>query len=250
MLRKSVLGSLVGLMVVGGTAYAERVKVPVEALLAPSVGYEAKNNIQVVLYGVLPNSCYTLDGTSIERDSAKNSLKVTQYAFRDRKGVCAQDATLPPHMASISPFTNVVNVGRLAVGDFLFTFDVVGGKEAERVINVASDVTPTVDSMPYATISNAAVPDVINGTQNLEVTVQGVLTSTCDDLNEEVKIMKEQDVFVVLPTVKQKLNIFCAQVLIPFEKKINLGKAAPGLYLVHTRSKNGQSLNHVVQVAK
>lgn len=242
--------SCVSLAAANAATDAGRIEVPVEALLAPTVGYEAKNDIQVVLYGVLPNACYTLAGASVQREPGTNALKVKQFAYRDRTGVCAEDATLPPHMASVVPFTNVVSAGRLAVGDFTFVFDVMSGGVAERVLHVSSDVTPTVDSLPYAAVSNTTAPDVINGTQDLNVTVQGVLTNTCSELNDEVKIMKESDVFVLLPTIKQKLGIFCAQVLIPFEKKINLGKAAPGLYLVHTRSMNGKSLNRVVQVAK
>lgn len=247
--KKTLLGC-VSLLALSSAAQAERISIPVEALLAPTVGYEAKNDIQVVLYGVLPNACYTLDGASAQKDPITNSVSVKQFAFRDRTGVCAEDATLPPHMSAVQPFTNVVSVGRLAVGDFTFIFDVMSGGQAERVLHIASDVTPTVDSLPYASVSNTTLPDVINGKDDLNVTVQGVLTSTCSELNEEVKVMKEADVFVLLPTIKQKFGVFCAQVLIPFEKKINLGKAAPGLYLVHTRSMNGRSLNRVVQVAK
>src|SRR4051812_9712756 len=36
------------------------VEVPLEALLAPSRGYDNTNNIEVVLHGYLPNTCYRL----------------------------------------------------------------------------------------------------------------------------------------------------------------------------------------------
>jgi len=243
---------LIGMMflLVGSRVFAEEVEIPVETLLAPSHGFEEKNNIQVVLYGVLPNACYTLGGNKTDMDLVKKTVLVHQYATRDRSGICAEDSSLPLHMSMVIPFTAEVSVGHLGVGDFSFQFEKPRGEKGIRALNVAPNVTLTVDSLPYAVVSGMSVPDIVNGIDEVRVNVEGVLTSTCTDLDDEVKVLKESDVFVLLPTVRVKHNVLCTQALVPFRKEVNLGRAMPGRYLIHTRSMNGKSVNRLVEVGR
>ena len=87
-----------------GTGKVE-LEIPVEKLLMPAVGFEEKNEIQAVLYGHLPNACYTLGGYSIRKMSDGKTIQVRQYAMKDTTGICAEEALLPDHLRLSVPFT-------------------------------------------------------------------------------------------------------------------------------------------------
>ena len=227
----------------------KQVEIPVLALLAPAVGYEEKNNIQVVLYGMLPNSCYSVGGTSIQRQ-ADGSLHVRQFATVDSSGICVDQQKLPEHMMALIPFTTEVSVGHLSPGQYTFTYSLQNGQLGSRMLAVSKNLAPTIDTLPYAATSSVGTPDVVNGVNDVVVTVSGLLTSTCTHLDDQVKIMKENDVFVVMPTVKVQTGVMCGMVMRPFEKKVNLGKTFPGIHLIHVRSMNGKSVNKVVVVSR
>ncbi len=243
---------LAGFVVLLNAAYAHaaRVEVGVEALLAPTVGYEQKNNIQVVLYGTLPNKCYSLDEYQVEKDQLGRTVSVRQWAERETSGLCADESHLPPDWKTPIPFMTEVSVGHLPVGNTTFSFMRTGGGVGSRVVRVSPNTTLSIDSMPYAAVSNVGVADVINGTKEIVVTLTGVLNSSCTQLEDEVKVDHESDVFVLLPTVKAKKEGQCLEVLIPFKKKVNLGLAPAGRYLIHARSMNGKALNRVIMVAR
>ncbi len=246
---KQVLVGLVTFMS-GSLAYADRVEVAVETLLAPTVGYEQKNNIQVVLYGELPNKCYSLDEYQVEKSADLKIVRVRQYAQREDSGMCADPAHLPEDWKTPVPFTTEVSVGHLEVGSVNFIYQRSDRSLGERLVHVAPNTTLSVDSLPYAAISNVGVADVINGTRDIQVTLSGVLNSSCTVLDDQVKVDQESDVFVLKPTVKTDRAAKCLQVLVPFTKRVNLGRATAGRYLIHARSMNGRSLNRVVLVSK
>lgn len=223
-------------------------EVPIETFLAPSYGFEEKNDIQAVLYGVLPNSCYSLSEYRVETNLEKNEITIYQYANKVENGICANEATLPPHMSMAIPFTKEVSFGRLAKGDYTFLYRKAAGDFGSRIISVASNVTPSPDTLPYAAVLNTMVSSVQTASADVEATITGVLNSSCTELDDEVQILKEGDVFVLLPTVKLKPNVICSQVLTPFEKKVNLGKVKAGRYLLHTRSMNGQAVNRIFEI--
>lgn len=226
-----------------------RVEIPVEALLTPHTGFEEKNNIQVVLYGGLPNSCYTLAEYTTEKLD-EHTISVHQYALRDNTGMCADEESMPIHMKMVIPFMQEVSVGRLPAGDYHFVFNKVGGGSSMRAMNVSRNISPTVDSLPYAAVSAVQAPDVVMSLQHLVVKVSGVLNSTCTSLDPNIKIMREDDVLILLPTIEVRHDVLCAQVMVPFEKKVDLGPVPPGIHLIHTRSMSGKAVNKVVNVMK
>ncbi len=233
-----------------GLARAERVEIGIETLLAPYIGYEQKNNIQVVLYGTLPNKCYSLDEYQVEKVKEGKTVRVRQYAQKESVGLCADEQNLPEEWKTPIPFTTEVSVGHLEVGDVTFLFKQVDGDLGSRVVKVSPNTTLSVDSLPYAGVSNLNVSDVVQKDQEIQVTLSGVLNSSCTHLDDEVRVDHQPDVFVLFPTVKTKKGTHCLQVLVPFEKKVNLGKAGEGRYLIHARSMNGRAVNRVITVVR
>lgn len=226
-----------------------RVEIPVEALLTPAVGFEEKNNIQVVLYGGLPNTCYTLGDTTTEKVD-DHTIRVRQFAVKDTAGMCANESSMPIHMQMVVPFMQEVSLGQLGAGDYQFVFNKRGAGNTLRNMNVARNITPETDTLPYAAVSNVQSRDVINGLEHVIVNISGVLNSTCTVLNKKIKVMREDDVLVLLPTVRVRPGVICAQIMVPFEKQIDLGVVPPGIHLIHTRSMNGRAVNKVISVMR
>src|SRR4051812_49114812 len=68
----------------------ERIEVPVEVALSPVKGFDDNDNIQVVLYGKLPNACYGLDEYQVEKVSGEeNFYRIRQFAIKRTDGICA-----------------------------------------------------------------------------------------------------------------------------------------------------------------
>jgi hypothetical protein len=224
------------------------VEIPVKALLSPYTGYEEKNIVEAVLYGTLPSSCYTLGHYQTEQNDSNHTIKVSQFATKQISGVCADEASMPEHLKMLVPFTSEVHVGQLPAGDYKFIFNRIAGKQGIRMMNVAPNQSLTVDTLPYALVSSISAPDVVNGRNDVQVKISGVLNSSCIKLDEKIQVLSQDDVSVILPTVSIKSGVVCAQALIPFEKQVNLGKADLGVHLIQSRSMNGKAVNKVVQI--
>jgi hypothetical protein len=232
----------------GADAPPSIVELPVEALLAPPVGFDDNDNIEVVLYGTLPNACYTLGEYTTEIVKETSKVRIRQYAIKNNTGFCAQGAAIPPHMQMEIPFMTEVAIGHLPSGDYDFEYTKMGGGDGSRDLNVAKAESAAVDTKPYAAVWNASVKEILRPDDNLVVTLSGMLNSTCTELDPNVGVKKYPDTFILMPVVTLREDVICAQVLIPFETTVNLGKVDPGHYLVHTRSMSGKSVNRVVRV--
>jgi hypothetical protein len=213
------------------------------------VGFEEKNDVQIVLYGNMPNSCYSLAEYTLDKLD-DHTIQVHQYALHEESGMCADEQSMPMHMKMLIPFVQEISVGRLAAGTYQFVFTKVGAGRFARKMSVSKNITPGIDSLPYAAVSAVQAQDVISSMNNLKVTLSGVLNSTCTTLDKDVKVMREDDVLVLLPTVKVRHNVPCAQTLVPFERQLDLGTLPPGIHLIHTRSMNGKAVNKVINVMK
>jgi hypothetical protein len=232
----------------GANAATTTVEIPVEALFAPLQGFDDNDNVQVVLHGTLPNSCYSLGEYKVEKTAGSDKVRIRQFAYKKKDGYCAEGQSIPDHLAMSIPFTTEVPIGQLPAGNYEINYFQRGETpgSARRSLGVIRATTPNVDNLPYAAVSNIASPDVFNGAENVSVKLNGVLNSSCTHLEDKVLVTQEDDVFVIRPQVRVDQGVYCMQVLIPFELNLNLGKAKPGHYLVHVRSMNGKSVNRVV----
>jgi len=226
----------------------ERVEISLDNVFAPLHGYDDNDPVEVVFHGFLPNACYTVGDTFYEHADDGTTIRLKQYAVRKRNDVCADGATLPPHLAMAVPFTHSVAIGTLPAADYTLSFRNEEGRDQTRTLNVAHAATSLVDSLPYAVVNTLMVPSIVNAGSSVEVTFSGVLNSSCIDLADQVEVVREKDVIVILPTVSVKSpGIVCTQVLRPFTKTVNVGALSEGDTLIHVRSMNGKSLNAIVQ---
>jgi hypothetical protein len=227
---------------------ASEVEIPVEELLAPTDGFDDNDNVQVVLHGVLPNACYTLGRAAVDRGADGHKIAVKQFALKRYTGICVDPDRLPDHMKLSVPFVNEVHVGQLDRGQYQFGFLEDAGASGSRPMNVGAATAPSIDSAPYALVTSVSIPDVVSAQDDVVVTLSGLLNSSCSQIDPNVKVLKQKDVFVLLPTLKIKSLVLCTQLRTPYQVQVNLGKAAAGQYLIHTRSMNGKAVNKVITV--
>ena len=244
----ALLFSITGSMKVAHAA-DQRVEIALQNVFAPIDGYDDNDNVEVVLHGALPNSCYTVADSFYELLDDGVTVAIHQYATRTTDGICADDSKLPEHLAMIIPFNKELSIGRYNAFGYSLQFKTASGLQT-RPLHISIAQAPTIDNLPYAIVSNVATADIVNGLDPVQVTLTGVLNSTCTALNDDIKIIKQGDVFVVLPTIRVIPGVKCAQILLPYKRKVNLGRALPGDYLVHVRSMNGHSVNRVIEVSR
>ncbi len=201
--------SLVNMGMGNANAASEEIEINVDAVLAPSQGFDDNDRIQIVLHGMLPNACYVLGEPKVDHDSVSKKMRLRQFATRKSEGVCAQGENLPPHLAMAVPFTTELSVGQLPAGNYDFEYQKSESGFGIRSMNVAKATMPGIDSLPYAAVSSIAATDAIAAGTEAETVISGVLNSSCVELNPDVKVEKVNDVFVVLPTITVKDGVFC-----------------------------------------
>ena len=226
-----------------------RVEIPIEKIFAPEAGFDDNDRVEIVVHGQLTNSCYRLGDTVVEPGADGQSYTVKQFALRIDNGICGDQAAMAPHLMVAVPFNKVVEVGTLSAAKYQFKYSSGPNQTVSRPLDVSPATAPTIDDFPYAAVTNAMVLEVVNGAQEVKVLLSGVLNSSCTHL-DQVKVTPEKDVLVVQPILKVDADVKCAQVLIPFQREINLGKLAPGEYLAHIRAMNGAAVNRVFTVEK
>src|SRR4051794_40565489 len=106
-----VIGTLVTLNLTSVYASQQPIEIPIDTLLAPTTGFEEKNNVQAVVSGFLPNFCYSLGGVNVEKDLEKHEIRIKQFANKQFDGICADESKLGQHMQMAIPFTNEISIG-------------------------------------------------------------------------------------------------------------------------------------------
>jgi hypothetical protein len=224
------------------------VELPLEKVFAPESGFDDNDRIEIVAHGVLPNGCYRLEDAHVQRSVGGTVLEAEVFAVKSNEGVCAPGAQLPVSMAFEIPFTKVVEIGHLKAGTYTIHYNTERGDTETRTMNVAKAPAPTPDTLAYAAVTSLVVSDIIPDNTTVKVTLAGLLNSTCAELAKNVIVQKSNDVIVLLPTLKINEDVDCKPAKQPFAKIVDLGKLAAGDYLIYTRSMDGSSLSHVIQV--
>ena len=110
-----------------------------ERTFAPR-GFDDNDQIQIVVEGKLDNDCYRLEAPSVRVDSASRQITVQPQASY-YNWLCLE---------VLVPWTQVINVGRLAAGDWSFKIGSAGESERMTVIHPRPSA-PTITSMRQST---------------------------------------------------------------------------------------------------
>jgi hypothetical protein len=218
-----------------------RIEIGLQAVFTPPKGWDDNDRIQAVVYGELPSGCYAVAETIAQRTS-EDTFVIRQFASQEREGPCDFAPIL---------FAKVAELGTLPVGEYRLLYKDAGSGASLSSFNVAEATATGVDSLPYANVLQQFSEDILDEGAPLRVKIKGVVNSSCMELDPNVRVQREGDVFIAFPLLRKRQGPgMCMQVLIPFEHEIDLGALTAGNYLVHIRSQNGHAINHVVKVLK
>jgi hypothetical protein len=213
---------------------------PIEAvdLFVPN-GFDANDEIVVVIDGYLPDSCFRLTRPEVNIDRDRKTIRVTQLA-RKFPGPC---------LVPLVPFTNIIAVGALEAGDWMVTTNRgVLNQQLHVSADTSSDGQFGPDSHLYAPVDSVSVVSDSNG--NFTAKVEGRFTNSCMKI-VEVKVMHKGRVIELLPILDEQAMVDnqCAAVEKSFSKTVKLpAELEVGRNLVHVRSLNGNSVNTVFSV--
>jgi hypothetical protein len=200
----------------------------VERLYVP-VGFDDNDEIQVVVEGKFPDTCYRVAFNEVDVDAATNVVRVRQWA-RKFPGIC---------LPVILPFTAEARVGQLPRGEYSVQ---ANGVDAEQLA-VSFGVRPGPDEFLYAPIERARVEAKADGT--LRGIIEGRFTNTCMKL-DETRVIDSGKTIEILPIIEMVDRDDCTAAEVPFSWTFDLpGSAGEARRLMHVRSLNGKAVNVV-----
>ena len=226
-----------------------KTEISVDHVFVPPTGFDDNDQVGLVLDGMLPNGCWEPSETEVTVED-EFVVKVRQFAIWSEKMLCAQPNNLPDFLDAQVPYTLEIPLGRMRAGSYTVRHK-VGTSPASRDFAVDKAESASVDNHHYAPVENVYIKGgVVQKGRKGKAILTGNLTSTCMEISE-VKIVRQGDVTVVLPVVKDRSTegVMCAAMLTPFEAKVELGKfETKGRFLLHTRAMNGRAVNRVFTV--
>ncbi|NCN27091.1 hypothetical protein GW915_05895 [bacterium] len=239
-----VLGSQVAL----AEADSVLIEVGVQRVFVPLNGYDDNDTVEVVIDGYLPNSCYTLEQHVVERNAEDNSFSIKQYAVQQMGGLCAESNSEDPRLTTLVPYTNTIVLGKVDAGSYKVEFTPDRVSTQNRAFNVTQAPVTTIDTLPYAMVTNVQISDLVQSGNHIAAEISGTLNNSCYHFNDTVRVEKVDDVLVVLPTITVDMSQPCLMFVRTFSKTVDLGAYSADRYLLHVRSMNGKSLNRVFSV--
>jgi hypothetical protein len=220
----------------------EKTEVFIGHIFVPTQGFDDNDSIQITLDGLLPNGCYSVASHKVRFERTYHNIWVRLFAYVKKDGPCADKSHLPYSVLAPAPYTFSISLGRLPEGTYRVLYPRATLEPGAHLFTVAGAKTSSIDDTPYAAVTSVDVPERVWGHKNVFVTIHGILTSTCSSLNgDQIKVIKTDDVFTILPKLSFDPSQTCEATSIPFQKTVSIGETGEGRFLVQVRSMNGRS---------
>jgi hypothetical protein len=212
-----------------------------------SNGYDDNDTVEAVITGELPDICYDLAETKVESDN-DGLFIIRQYMTQKNSDQCELIRSTHESEKIKVSFTQVVKLGILSAG----SYSVKIRRQISPMIRrfeVIKATNNSVDNMLYAPITTAFIPELVYESTATTVIMTGIFSNTCMKLLEEnISIIRDGNIFIILPEMKIKRNGMCQQIQTPLQSYLDLGALSSGEYLLHIRSASGKSINRVFNV--
>lgn len=231
---------------VSGLAMAEKipsvVPSPVEQAFIP-LGFDDNDNVEVVLHGHFINSCYKTGDVKVTVDEATKSITLSPTALHYKDGYCLQMQI---------PFLQSVRLGVVKEGEYKVVVENQPNAKTER-LSIKRTESSNPDDYLYAPISSVAIRKETvaeNNTTRSIMTLKGeypYMFNGCMEIQRVRKYMSPGNVMVVLPIAEVVQGETC---LLrggdqKFERQVVVDEKLEGDILLHVRTLNGESLNHL-----
>ena len=198
------------------------------------VGFDDNDQTQIVLEGRLDNDCYRLAQPRVKIDQKTKQIEIQPTADYFQ-WMCLEVQV---------PWTQTVDLGVLSAGTYQIKVGATGESE-KLAIKPASTVSP--DDHVYAPVDSVDV--LVNPAgHSIIATLRGRFATRCAEF-DEFRVIDSGKTIQVLPIVKAGSARNCSeQRETSYEQQLELPWRDAGRYLVHVRTLNGQSVNHVFEV--
>lgn len=230
-------------------------EVAIDEVFVVPVGYDSNDNIEIVIDGKLPNTCYELFQTKVI--ASKKTFKIKQLMRRKNLTECLpllSDHQQPDHQQHDLPvqFSTIISLGELSPGKYRIEYATshsLASQEAYKDFLVSQSSTERIDDHIYAPVSSAFIPELIYTTSDAQVILTGILASSCMVVNSDaISVERFENIFVIVPKLKIINEQPCNNFPRPLEQFVSLGAVKPGRYLIHVRSMTGRSVNKTFTV--
>ncbi len=212
-----------------------RVKVLPQNVFTP-MGFDNNDNVQLVVAGEFPNSCYKVGPVQAVVDSANKRILIRNESYYYKSSWCVQ--VMVPYFMS-------VNVGIVPAGIYtIYAEDSDGTPRKFTRMPVALSKNTGPDDHLYAQINQVFVTRSTSG--QFVINLEGQLTNSCMNFGKLEVLYRDNNVVEVLPTVTMSATSGCQDVMVPFVKSFPMENIPNGKALIHVRSLSGQSVNTVV----
>lgn len=209
------------------------VEAMISTVYAPA-GFDDNDNIQIVIEGIFPNTCYKLGPSKVS--VAGERIQIVQQAYY-YDGHCFQ---------MMVPYEKVIDVGILKAQNYsVFVADEASPSALLPVKEAKNDKT---DDYLYAPVKKAEL--VSKNPYILQL--MGIFPNEMMQIDHVIVNQPLNHVVDILPIAKvdeiRRLAVGSTQVAVPFTHSVDLsdiqaGMKEPGRFLIHIRSLNGQSVN-------
>lgn len=198
-------------------------------------GFDDNDNVQIVVEGSFPNSCFRPAEYEQTIDFDKKEIVVQGKAYQ-YTGECEEEKI-------IVPFNQTINLGLMKKGEYKIIE--ANTKNVLGEISVGEAKNDQPDDYAYAPIRQAYLDSILGATN---VILSGEFTSDCVRFNKIIVDMQPK-VIVVQPTVVIEKRGNCISGHYPFVKRIPVQtNGSVGKYLLHIRTMNGNAVNNLVNV--
>ncbi len=197
-------------------------------------GFDDNDNAQLILHGMLPNTCYKAAQAKVEIDETQKRIVITPQAFFYPGCWCLQ---------VLVPFTQTVDLGVLQLGDYtVVELDERGTGLTRGVLPVAPARSGAPDDFLYAPIKAARFD------RTAQTLILSGQLSSCMRLKEVKVLARVPNLIEVLPIVEEDGSGNCSGASKDFEQGVSLPALETGTTLIHIRSLNGQSINLIEEI--
>lgn len=213
-----------------------RANVPAERLYVPT-GYDETDEVVVVVEGYLDSTCYQIRKAKV----VLNGSVFDVYPQAEKQGVDCDPLPVPYVLEVLLNPDDAIAPGRYQVRVASKTKNLV------ETLQVEEAEVNQVDNHPYAPVDDAEVGMLSGG--RMRATIEGRFQNTCMVIDRIDVSTQNGKTYEMLPIVKMlkkdPKGDPCRQKERRFDAFRDFAEPPPGRYLLHVRSQNGHSVNHI-----
>jgi hypothetical protein len=229
-MKKFILGMS---LVLSSMVNAEVIEAPVKHLFVPA-GYDNNDNVELVVTGVFPNTCYSNYKSEVKVSGDQINIKVLALTKENEANVNCENIEVA--------YKEVVTVGSLQGGNY----KVLVNEKKQDTLNISEASTNSVDDHVYAVVDYIDLG--FTGGASGDALIVGTTPNGCFEFDKVEYLSNNKDTLSIMPILK-KVRDICgkkrSRIYVPV--KFNPAHFNNDQVLLFTRTIQGKSVNAVVE---